>query len=390
MNHKWPLMLNNVEKVDLDEVILHLNRPDPKLTHGPMVEKFENEWNKWLNTKFSIMVNSGASANDISMLILKEKYGRCEIIVPPLTWVSDIASIIHAGHTPVFVDISLKNLALNAALLEKVITKKTKAIFLTHVLGLNGISGELLNFAKNFEIDLIEDVCESHGATYNDKKVGTYGLMSNFSFYYAHHMTTIEGGMISTNSEEIYQYARMMRSHGLVRESKSDSIRKKYISKYPDLNPEFIFAYAAHNMRPTEINGLLGSSQLKRLDKNIIARTKNFIDYIKYIDNEKFFSDFETKGSSSYAIPIIMKNKNLKLRDKIELELSKNGIEYRRGLSGGGNQMRQPYLADIINKVNFDEFPIIEHIHTFSWYIGNYPNLEEGKINELCELLNKI
>lgn len=390
MNHKWPLMLNNIEKVDLDEVILHLNRPDPKLTHGPMVEKFENEWNKWLNTKFSIMVNSGASANDISMLILKEKYGRCEIIVPPLTWVSDIASIIHAGHTPVFVDISLKNLALNAALLEKVITKKTKAIFLTHVLGLNGISEELMNFAKHFEIDLIEDVCESHGATYNDKKVGTYGLMSNFSFYYAHHMTTIEGGMISTNSEEIYQYARMMRSHGLVRESNSDSIRKKYISKYPDLNPEFIFAYAAHNMRPTEINGLLGSSQLKRLDKNIIARTKNFIDYVKYIDNEKFFSDFETKGSSSYAIPIIMKNKDLKLRDKIELELSENGIEYRRGLSGGGNQMRQPYLADIINKVNFDEFPIIEHIHTFSWYIGNYPNLKEGKINELCELLNKI
>lgn len=390
MNYKWPLMMNNIEKTDLEEVILHLNMPDPKLTHGPMVEKFENEWNKWLNSKFSIMVNSGASANDISMLILKEKYGQCEIIVPPLTWVSDIASIIHAGHTPIFVDISLKNLALDSALLEKAITKKTKAIFLTHVLGLNGISEELLNLARHHEIDLIEDVCESHGATYNGNKVGTFGLMSNFSFYYAHHMTTIEGGMISTNSEEIYQYARMMRSHGLVRESNSNEIKDTYANKYPDLNPKFIFAYAAHNMRPTEINGILGSSQLRRLDNNIRARTRNFLDYVEHIDSEKFYSGFETNGSSSYAIPIIMKNGNLKLRDRIELELDKNGIEFRRGLSGGGNQLRQPYLKKIINKVSLENFPVIEHIHSFSWYVGNYPSIKEGRIFELCELLNKI
>jgi len=390
MNYKWPLMMNNIEKTDLEEVILHLNMPDPKLTHGPMVEKFENEWNKWLNSKFSIMVNSGASANDISMLILKEKYGQCEIIVPPLTWVSDIASIIHAGHTPIFVDISLKNLALDSALLEKAITKKTKAIFLTHVLGLNGISEELLNLARHHEIDLIEDVCESHGATYNGNKVGTFGLMSNFSFYYAHHMTTIEGGMISTNSEEIYQYARMMRSHGLVRESNSNEIRDTYANKYPDLNPKFIFAYAAHNMRPTEINGILGSSQLRRLDNNIRARTRNFLDYVEHIDSEKFYSGFETNGSSSYAIPIIMKNGNLKLRDRIESELDKNGIEFRRGLSGGGNQLRQPYLKKIINKVSLENFPVIEHIHSFSWYVGNYPSIKEGRIFELCELLNKI
>jgi len=390
MSYRWPLMENNIEKSDLKEVILYLNKPDPKLTHGPMVEKFENEWNKWLNSKFSIMVNSGASANDISMLILKEKFGQCEIIVPPLTWVSDIASIIHAGHKPIFVDISLKNLALDSALLEKAITKKTKAIFLTHVLGLNGISEELLNLVRQHEIDLIEDVCESHGATYNGSKVGTFGLMSNFSFYYAHHLTTIEGGMISTNSEEIYQYARMMRSHGLVRESKSNEIKDAYSDKYPDLNPEFIFAYAAHNMRPTEINGILGSSQLKRLDNNITARTSNFLDYVKNIDNEKFYNGFETNGSSSYAIPIIMKNSNLNLRDRIESALNKNGIEFRRGLSGGGNQLRQPYLNKIINKVNLENFPIIEHIHSFSWYVGNYPSLKEGKILELCELLNKI
>jgi CDP-6-deoxy-D-xylo-4-hexulose-3-dehydrase len=390
MKYNWPLMVNNIEKVDLDEVISHLKLPDPKLTHGPMVEKFESEWNKWLNSKFSVMVNSGASANDITMLILKEKYGKSEIIVPPLTWVSDIASIIHAGHTPVFADIALSNLALDVKSIEKVITKRTKAIFLTHVLGLNGITEDLLALADHYQIDLIEDVCESHGATYNNNKVGTYGLVSNFSFYYAHHMTTIEGGMISTNSEEIYQYARMMRSHGLVRESNLNSIKEKYTSQFPDLNPEFIFAYAAHNMRPTEINGLLGSSQLKRLDHNIKARTKNFLEYVDNINDEKFYSEFDTEGSSSYALPIIMREQNLKLRDEIELTLRKNGIEFRRGLSGGGNQLRQPYLKKLLKNIDLNMFPVIEHVHSYSWYVGNYPNLEVGRIFELCKLLNEV
>lgn len=390
MKYNWPLMVNNIEKVDLDEVIRHLNLPDPKLTHGPLVEKFESEWNKWLNSKFSVMVNSGSSANDITMLILKEKYGSSEIIVPPLTWVSDIASIIHAGHTPVFADISLSNLALDATHIEKVITKKTKAIFLTHVLGLNGITNELLNLANHYQIDLIEDVCESHGATYDNNKVGTYGLVSNFSFYYAHHMTTIEGGMISTDSEEIYQYARMMRSHGLVRESNLNLLKERYTSQYPDLNPEFIFAFAAHNMRPTEINGLVGSSQLKRLDSNIASRTRNFLEYVDNINEEKFYSDFETEGSSSYALPIIMREKDLQLRNKIESTLNKHGIEFRRGLSGGGNQLRQPYLKEIIKNIDLNTFPVIEHIHSYSWYVGNYPNLKSGRIAELCDLLNKV
>jgi CDP-6-deoxy-D-xylo-4-hexulose-3-dehydrase len=203
-------------------------------------------------------------------------------------------------------------------------------------------------------------------------------------------MTTIEGGMISTDNEEIYQYARMMRSHGLVRESNLNSVKERYISQYPDLNPEFIFAFAAHNMRPTEINGILGSSQLKRLDSNIVSRTKNFLEYVDNISSEKFYNDFKTEGSSSYALPIIMREKDLQLRDRIELTLNKNGIEFRRGLSGGGNQLRQPYLKKIIKDIDFNNFPVIEHVHSYSWYVGNYPNLEVGRIFELCKLLNEV
>jgi CDP-6-deoxy-D-xylo-4-hexulose-3-dehydrase len=383
-------MINNIERLDLDSVIDYLKSSDPKLTHGPLVKKFEQEWSNWLGTEYSVMVNSGASANDLTMLMLKEQYGACEIIVPPITWVSDVASILHAGHKPIFVDINFENLALDFKKIESKITNKTKAIFLTHVLGLNGLSIGLLNLVNEYNLELIEDVCESHGAKYMDKKVGTLGSVSNFSFYYAHHMTTIEGGMISTNNHEIYQIIKMMRSHGMVRESDSAELKNNYTKKYPNLNPQFIFAYAAHNMRPTEINGILGSRQLKRLNKNIEFRTSNFRTYCQEIDRHKFIADFEVTGSSSYALPIILRNPDLSKRDKIERMFQINGIEFRRGLSGGGNQLRQPYLQKYIKNINLKDFPVAEHIHSFSWYVGNYPSLETNKVKFLCELLNKI
>ena len=386
--YNWPLMVNNLEKSDLELVIDYLKQDDPKLTHGPNVARFESEWSDWLGIKNSVMVNSGASANDLTMLIIKELHGPSEIIVPPLTWISDIASIIHAGHKPIFADISLSNLALDSNSVEQVATKKTGSIFLTHILGINGMTSELLELSKSLEITLVEDVCESHGATFQGKKLGNFGLISNFSFYYAHHMTTIEGGMISTDDNEIYEMARMMRSHGLVRESKSNLFKKKYVDEHSDLNPEFIFAYAAHNMRPTEINGILGINQLKRLDKNISLRTENFNLFVKNLDSSKYITNYNIEGSSSYAFPIILREKNENLRDKIETILREKGIEFRRGLSGGGNQLRQPYLKKFVKEIRLRDFPNVEHIHFYSWYVGNYPSLEKEKIFELCKILN--
>ena len=149
-----------------------------------------------------MFLNSGSSANQITMLALKELYGSGEIIVPPLTWVSDIAAVMQNGFTPIFCDINLTNLALNSKEVEKKITKNTRAIFLTHILGYNGLTQELLDLCAKKNIMLIEDVCESHGATFNGKRCGTFGLVSNFSFYYAHHMSSIEGGMLCLNDEK--------------------------------------------------------------------------------------------------------------------------------------------------------------------------------------------
>jgi CDP-6-deoxy-D-xylo-4-hexulose-3-dehydrase len=381
-------MVNNIEREDLDSVIVHLQQDDPKLTHGPKVREFEANWNSWLGSKYSVMVNSGASANDLSMLALKEIYGHGEVIVPPLTWVSDVASIIHAGLQPVFVDINLTNLSFDLEELVKAINPNTRAIFITHVLGINALTAEILDLCASKNIKLIEDVCESHGATFMSKKVGTFGFASNFSFYYAHHMTTIEGGMISTDDEEFYETIRMMRSHGMTREVNSGELKQSLASASPDLNSDFIFKYAAHNMRPNEINGILGISQLPRLDKNIAKRTENFMVFLNNLNPNKFITTLLSEGSSNYAFPIILKKADQENVRKIETRLKDAGIEFRRGLSGGGSQIRQPYLKKLIPGINPSEFLNTDHIHFNSWYVGNYPEISTLRVKELTEQLN--
>ena len=292
----WPLMYNNITRADLDMVIEFLQQENPILTQSQQVRAFEQEWSQWLGVRYSVFVNSGASANLVTLAALRERFGLGEIIVPTLTWVSDIASVIQNGFKPVFVDIDPRTLGMdNEAVLNK-ITAQTKAVFLTHVLGYNGLTHRLLDELNARNIPLIEDVCEAYGATLKGRKLGTYGLASNFSFYYAHQMSTIEGGMISTNDPHLYETARMFRSHGMVRESTSDQIKRSYWEKYPDLNPDFIFAFPAYNVRSTEINAVIGRSQLRRLDRNNQIRSENlkvFLDNLGPARNAR--TDFEIR-----------------------------------------------------------------------------------------------
>jgi CDP-6-deoxy-D-xylo-4-hexulose-3-dehydrase len=270
----------------------------------------------------------------------------------------------------------------------KKITSKTKAIFMTYVQGFNGLSDSLLNHLDSLGIPLIEDVCESHGASHNGKKLGSFGLMSNFSFYYAHHMSTIEGGMVSTDNEQYYQILRMLRSHGMVREATNKKLQLNYAQDKNQLNPEFIFAYQAYNVRNTEIGAILGRNQLKRLDKVIRKRTYNLHIFLENLDRKRFRMNFDTEGSSNYAFNFVLNNEDFELRDRLEKVMREAGIEFRRGSAGGGNQLRQPYLSDYIEHESWKNFPETEHIHHFCWYVGNYPTLEEEKIRNLCNILN--
>lgn len=386
----WPLMSNNINRADKRSLIRFIKQSD-KFTNGEKVKIFEKKWSKWLGVKYSTFVNSGASANLLTLKILKElKKNKSEVIVPAFTWNSDVVSVINAGFKPVFVDINLKNLALDEEKVKKKISKKTAAIFLTHAMGFVGISKKFLKYIKDKNVFLIEDACESHGSKLGKKKSGSLGNISNFSFYYSHHMSTIEGGMICTNSREVDSLAKMKRGHGLLRDSQNKMLIRDIKKKNKDLNSDFIFYTEGFNVRNTELAAVIGIEQIKRLNKNIQARNQNHKLFLENLRNDIFFKDFDLDGSSNYGLHLILRKKNNNLFNKVTSKLKLASIEYRIGSAGGGNQLRQPYLKNLRYKHNFKNFKNTEHMHFYSLYIGNYPDLNKNKIIRLCKILNEI
>ena len=389
-NLHWPLMRNNITRADLDAVIELLKQDDPILTQSEQVRAFEREWSEWLGVKHSVFVNSGSGANLLSMTALKYLRGPSEVIVPPLTWVSDVASVLQCGFKPVFVDVNPRTLGMDAEQVLRSITPQTRAVFITHVLGYNALTQALLDELAARDIPLIEDVCESHGATFGGRKLGAFGWMSDFSFYYAHHLSTIEGGMVSTDDPDLYQVIRMLRAHGMVRESNDMDLRRSYHEQHPDLNPDFIFAYPAYNLRSSEINAVIGRSQLKRLDENNRLRTRNLKLFLEHLDPAKYYTEFDVEGSCNYAFTLLIREPDTVLCRNVMAALREHGIEFRRGMSGGGNQLRQPYLKGIVGDRECERFPNVEHVHFYGFYIGNYPSLDPENILELCSLLNDL
>jgi len=196
--------------------------------------------------------------------------------------------------------------------------------------------------------------------------------------------------MLCTNDKKVFEIARMLRSHGMLRESGNKNFEKKMQKKYFSLSPKFIFLYPAYNVRNTEIQAVIGINQLKKLDKNNKIRAKNLEFFLKNINSEYYFNNFLLEGNSNYAFPLILKKKNLKNRDLLEKIMIKNKIEFRRGNAGGGNQLRQPYLKKVIKNINLKNFKNVDHIHFFGYYIGNFPSLKKNKILKICQILNNI
>ena len=385
----WPLMRNNITREDLDCLVDFLQQDDPILTQSDNVHAFEREWSEWLGVKHSVFVHSGSAANLVTMAALRQLKGEGEVIVPTLTWVSDIASVLHAGLKPVFVDIDPRTLSMDISQVLDKLNDRTRAVFLTHVLGYNGLNQKLLDELAARNIPLIEDCSEAHGATYQGRRVGSMGWASNFSFYYAHHLSTVEGGMVCTNDDELYEAIRIYRSHGMVREASERATKDRYQSEHPDLNPDFIFAYPAYNVRGTELNAVIGRNQLKRLDDNNTIRTRNLRLFLNRLDPIKYQTDFAVEGSSNYAFTLILRSPDETLRDRVEQTLRELEVEFRRGTAGGGNQLRQPYARARFGN-EFENFPFANHVHFYGWYIGNYPDLEPDRIMALTKLLNTL
>ena len=383
----WPLINDNITQGDR-EILADFCLNGERFTNGPKVKEFEKIWSEWLGVKHSVMVNSGASGNYISIAMVKELMGEGEVIVPPIGWVSDVSSVTQLGMTPVFVDVSLDDFNITAENIKNAITSKTKAIVLVHTLGFPAINDEIIKLAKDNNLILIEDCCEAHGATYKGQRVGSFGDISLFSFYFGHHITTIEGGTVCTNDDILYDLAKLFRSHGMTREA-SPGLQRDYQLMYPDVNPLFTFAVAGFNMRSTELNAVLGIEQMKRLDHNIERRIENLDTWLDNLDSSKFMTFFTRQGNSNFALPLMMQGVT---RDKLKdvcVILEEEGVEYRLGTAGGGNQARQPYLKKFNHRIS-GVLAQADYIHDNALYIGNHTDLTEEQIVNLCKKLNNV
>lgn len=239
------------------------------VTMGKKVKQFENTFAEYIGVRHAIMVNSGSSANLLALSILSNplvpnriEYGD-EVIAPAVTWITTIWPIINCGAIPVLVDVDLETFNINLEQLERAITEKTKAIFPVHMLGDPAQMEEIMNIAKKRSLFVLEDACEAHGAEIEGKKVGSFGDLATFSFFFSHHISTVEGGMVLTDNEEYAELAKSLRAFGWIRDLRD---RDELANKYKDIDSNFLFTNIGYNFRPTELQGAFGIHQIKRLD----------------------------------------------------------------------------------------------------------------------------
>jgi CDP-6-deoxy-D-xylo-4-hexulose-3-dehydrase len=351
-------------------------------SEGKFVKLFEKNFSSFNKRKFGVAVSNGTAALEIAVKSLNLKKNS-EVLIPSFSIISTANAVIKNNLKPVLIDCDLDTWNINIKETIKKITKNTKAIIITHIYGLPVDLDKILKIAKIRNIKIIEDAAEVIGLEYKNKICGSFGDLSIFSFYANKHITTGEGGMICTNDATVYKQARMLRSHGMVRECSDEELKGSYKLDNPDLNPDFIFAYQAYNCRNTEIGGIMGRNQLKRLDTIVKKRTKNLEYFLKKIDPSIYRTEFKTKGSSNYAFNLILNKADDILVNKLMDKMRKGGIEFRRGSAGGGNQIRQPYLKGIVPINHHLEFPETEHVHFYGFYIGNFPDLRFDEIEEI-------
>lgn len=388
-DYKWPLMKSSISLWDRFQLAKFVLTSD-KFTQGENVERFEKEWSKWLGCRYSLFVTSGSTANFLLVSSIIEKYGLQKgdkILVPSCTWVTNINPIIQLGLTPVFCDVNLENYSFDLDNL-KIISElhpDIKMVFVTHLLG---IPAEIEKYRKIFPNALfIDDVCESHGCLdKSGNKIGKNSLGATFSFYFGHHMSTVEGGMISTDSWQLYDLMKMKRSHGLARVS--DQF-KYYQNQNPEIEKSFLFVSDGYNFRNTEFGAVLGLSQLKRLDKFIDNRDKTYARFVEIMSSSKnrgnFYPIVYNEGNSCFCFPFICKTKEIK--SKLISLLDKYKIEYRPVV--GGNLLRQPYLKNYSISGKTENINV-DIIHENGIYIGNNQFVSNKDMDLLETILGEL
>jgi CDP-6-deoxy-D-xylo-4-hexulose-3-dehydrase len=378
------LIQDTIDNKDIDNLIEWL-KTYPKLTKGELTIQFEKQFSNWIGCKHSVFVNSGSSANLLMFysLVLSNKLKNKKVVVPSLSWATDLSPVIQLGLTPILVDCNLENLSVDTNHLETLfINEQPSALILVSVLGLSPDIDKIVELCNKYNVILLEDNCESQGTKYKGTKLGNFGLMSSFSTYFGHTMSTIEGGLITTNDKDIYDLLIQLRSHGWDRDldkEKQDELRSKW--KIDDFSALYTFYVPGFNLRSTDLQAFIGIDQLSKVDRCIEKRNLNFKKFRSILKDKVWFpTELEDTFTSSFCIPVIMSS--IEKKNKLIALLLQNNIECRPLISG--SMGIQPFYKAIYGEHKLPNCSIIDDRGI---YVPNHPYLTEKEIELICNLI---
>jgi CDP-6-deoxy-D-xylo-4-hexulose-3-dehydrase len=383
---KIDLIQDTIDNQDIDNLIEWL-KTYPRLTKGSKTIEFENKWAQWLGTKYSVFVNSGSSANLLMLYTLKilNKMKNNKVCVPSLCWVTDLSPVLQFNLEPLLIDCNLDNLSVDLNHLEQVFqTENPSVLILVSVLGLSPNMESIVNLCEKYDVILLEDNCESQGTKFKQKKLGNFGLMSSFSTYFGHTMSTIEGGIISTNDDEVYNTLLQLRSHGWDRDLSTEA-QKELREKWGvnDFSALYTFYVPGFNLRSTDLQAQIGIKQLDKVDGMINNRYINFLYYKSKLDGKIWFpTTIDDSYTSNFAIPVITKTSEDK--ERLIKELTDNNISCRPLISGSMGS--QPFYKKLYGETLLTNCTIVDERGI---YVPNHDKMTKDDIDRICEILLK-
>jgi CDP-6-deoxy-D-xylo-4-hexulose-3-dehydrase len=386
------LVQNSISKEEINSLCEWL-QTDPRLTKGELTVQFEKEFAEFVGSKHAVFVNSGSSANLIALYTLLLRYfpdyqeyrEKIKVIVPALSWITTVSPVIQFGMQPILCDCDRATLGLDVEHLERLILQHNpKVVMCVHVLGWPADIVKIRNMCEHYGALLIEDTCESMGCRWNNKCLGTAGNVGTYSFYYGHLATTIEGGMLVTNDEAIYDLAIMLRSHSWLREFSAEKQKKLYdLYGLDEFQGLFSFFFPGFNLRSTDLQAFLGLGQLKRLPAMNEQRMENTKLYDRLIENDFWKVNMSREAyTASQAYPIITRTP--KQRKKIVEDLKENGVETRPLIAGSIG--RQPFWIDRFGVTNLK---MADLVHNNGLYVPNNHQITEEEIKKVCSVVNR-
>lgn len=347
--------------------------------------EFENNFSQAINQSHSIFVNSGSSAIILALQTLRDtdRLKNEKIVIPALSWLTDISSVMNLGMTPILCDCNLSDLSVDFTHLEKIFQEQNPScLILVTVLGLVPDMDRVVQLCRQYDVVLIEDNCESLGSRYKHTLLGNFGLMSVWSTYMGHIIVSVEGGFVTTNEKSIADTAVMLRAHGWDRDLGYEE-KKKLRSEYnvSDFKALYTFYLPGFNFRNTDIHAFIGNEQLKSLNDVVVKRNTNYHIYNHYLKNQEWKpQSFIDSFVSNMAYPVISSK-----RDEIVPDLIDNGVETRPLIAG--NLANQPFWKKAYpEKLNL---PNAEYVDKFGFYVPNHPGLTHDQIKFICEIINK-